>query len=107
MTTFASHHVPPGRSLAEGASPATIRAALSSGDHARFDDAYALALAQARQDYDLAPVHDMVEEWRRQAIAQSDPDAFRRMVRRAAEFFTGEPVPEDEPLATSRAKAGM
>ena len=49
----------------------------------------------------------MIEEYRCHAIAQSDPVAFRRSVRRAAEFFSGEPVPDDEPFAMTRVKAGM
>jgi hypothetical protein len=43
----------------------------------------------------------------RQAIAQSDPDAFCVMPDRAAAFYSGEPVPADEPFAVTRAKAGM
>jgi hypothetical protein len=72
-----------------------------------FDEAYARALEEAKRDYDLASLHATLENWRRQAIAQSDPDAFRLMVRRAAAFYSGEPVPADEPVAVTRAKAGM
>jgi hypothetical protein len=36
----------------------------------------------------------------------ADPDDFRRMVRRAAELLTGEPVPADEPPSVTCAKAG-
>jgi hypothetical protein len=94
-------------SLAPGASPATIRAALLPEDKAAFDEAYEQALNQAKRDYDLAALHATVENWRRQAIAQSDPEAFRLMVRRVAAFYSGEPVPADEPFAVTRAKAGM
>lgn len=72
-----------------------------------FDEAYERALEDARRTYDLTSVHETVEEWRRRAIAQSDPEAYRRTVRRAAEFFSGEPVADDEPFAVTRAKAGM
>lgn len=108
MTASASREDPSGgRSLSAGASPATIRAALLPEDQAPFDQAYAEALDEARRTYQLTPVLEAVEEWRRRAILQSDPEAFRRSVRRAAEFFTGQSVPEGEPFATTRAKAGM
>jgi hypothetical protein len=76
-------------------------------DKELFDQAYARALDEARRTYELAPVLETIEEWRRRAILQSDPEAFRRAVRRAAEYFTGEPVPEGEPFAITRMKAGM
>jgi hypothetical protein len=108
MTASASSDGSPrSRSLGEGASPGTIRAALFPEDRELFDQAYARALDDARRTYELAAVHETVEEWRRRAIAQSDPEAFRRTVRRAAEFFSGEPVADDEPFAVTRAKAGM
>ena len=94
-------------SLAQGASPAAIRAALLPEDKAAFDKAYGQALDQAKNDYDLAALHTTLENWRRQAIAQSDPETFRLMVRRAAAFYSGEPVPADEPFAVTRVKAGM
>lgn len=108
MTASASpYHVPADRSLAENASPATIREALLPEDRERFDEAYWQALDQAKRDYDMTPIHRTLERWRRQAIAQSDPEAFRLMVRRAAAFFSGQPVPDDEPFEVTRAKAGM
>lgn len=94
-------------SLAKGAQPAAIRAALLPEDKPLFDSAYEQALDRAKRDYDLAVLHDTLENWRRQAIAQSDSEAFRLMVRRAAAFFSGHPVPENEPFAVTRAKAGM
>ncbi|MCY7343768.1 MAG: hypothetical protein LH603_18550 [Pseudonocardia sp.] len=48
-----------------------------------------------------------VEHWRRNAVLQSDPAAYRHAVRHAAELLTGQPIPEDEPLDVTRAKAGM
>ncbi|MCD2186630.1 DUF6247 family protein [Actinomycetospora soli] len=107
MTTSTSPRPERRGSLARGASPASIRAALLPEDKTVFDAAYEDALERARRDYDLAALHDTLENWRRQAIAQSDPEAFRLMVRRAAAFFSGEPVPSDEPFAVTRAKAGM
>ena len=93
--------------MAEGASPRTVRAALFPEDRDLFDEAYATALDEARRTYEVTPVLETVEEWRRRAVLQSDPEAFRRSVRRAAEFFSGEAVPEDEPFAVTRARAGM
>lgn len=108
MTASASpQQVPAGGSLAEGASPAAIRAALLPEDRAVFDDAYWRVLDQAKREYDVTPLHETLENFRRQAIAQSDRDAFRTMVRRAAEYFSGEPVPDGEPFEVTRAKAGM
>ena len=69
--------------------------------------AYNAALEGARSTLHLAPVHELLEEWRCRAVLQADPEAFRRSVRRAAEFFTGEAVPDDEPFAVTRAHAGM
>ena len=108
MTASASPHQGPiGGSLAEGASPAAIRAALLPEDRGPFDEAYSRALDQAKRDDDVTGLHQTPEDWRRQAIAQSDRDAFRLMVRRVAEFASGEPVPEGEPFAVTRGKAGL
>ena len=107
VTTSSSPRPERPGSLAQGASPASIRAALLPEDKVAFDEAYERALDQAKRDYDLVALHATVENWRRQAIAQSDPEAFRVMVRRAAAFYSGEPVPADEPFAVTRAKAGM
>jgi hypothetical protein len=38
---------------------------------------------------------------------QTDPEAYRRTVRLAAELATGQPSPDDEPVEVSAAKAGM
>lgn len=108
MTASTSaHDAPSPRSLAAGASPAAVRAGLFAEDRTQFDAAYGAALDEARRTYELGPVHDVVEEWRRRAILQSDPEAFRQSVRRAAEFFTGTPVPDDEPFEITRAHAGL
>ena len=97
---------PQSGSLAVGASPAAIRSGLLAEDRLEFDAAYGSALNEART-YELAPMHEVLEQWRRRAILQSDPDAFRRSVRRAAEFYTGQPVPDGEPFAVTRANAGL
>ena len=93
--------------LAKGASPEAIRSALLPADQAEFDVAYDAALTEARTSRDLTSLFSMLERWRGIAALQSDPEVFRRVARRAAEKLTGEPSPEDEPLAATRAKAGM
>lgn len=50
---------------------------------------------------------DVIERWRRIAVLQTDPGAYRRTLRHAAELATGEPSPEDEPLEVTSAKAGL
>jgi hypothetical protein len=94
--------------LLPGASPATIRSWLATDeDRDRFLGDYAAALDRARDELDLTPVQDTIEEWRRIAVLQTDPAGFRRTVRYAAEQVTGQPSPEDEPLAVTRGKAGI
>lgn len=93
--------------LAPGAAPADIRAGLLVEDRAGFDAAYAEALEAARESLDLTELFETLEHWRRVAALQSDRADFIRMARQAAELLTGEPVPEDEPLAVTRAKAGL
>jgi hypothetical protein len=96
-----------GHPLGPGASPGHIRTALLPEDRARFDAAYELALASARESLDLTELFRTLEHWRRTALIQRDPEEFRRVVRRAAQLLTGEASPVDEPLAVTRAKAGM
>lgn len=93
--------------LAPGASPAEIRAALLPEDRAAFVAAYTGALDEARANLDLTALHDVVESWRRVAALQADRANFARVARRAAELRTGEPVPPNEPLQVTRAKAGL
>ncbi|MEJ2888865.1 DUF6247 family protein [Actinomycetospora aeridis] len=108
MTTLAApHERPDDRSLAVGASPAAIHAGLLPEDREAFLTAYGAALELARSTLHLAPVHHVVEEWRRRAVLQSDPAAFRHSVLRAAEFFAGEAVPDDEPFEVTRTRAGL
>jgi hypothetical protein len=107
MTASAPQEREDDRSLAPGASPAAIHGALLPAERDAFIAAYHAALDHARSTLHLAPVHDLLEEWRRRAVLQSDPAAFHRSVRRAAEFFTGRPVPDDEPFEVTRAHAGL
>jgi hypothetical protein len=96
-----------GHPLRPGASPAAIRARLLPADRERFDVAYEAALTESRRSLELAELFKTLERWRRVALLQSQPDDFRHAVRRAAELRTGRPIPEDEPLEVTRAKAGM
>lgn len=96
-----------GHPLRAGAAPAAIRAALMAADQVAFDTAYAAALTESRHSLELGGLFQMLEHWRRVALLQSDPENYRRMVRRVAETLTGEPVPADEPLEITRAKAGL
>lgn len=69
--------------------------------------AYTDALDAARGTFDLTMLFETLERWRRIAALQADRGNFQRVVRRAAELRTGEPVPADEPLSVTRAKAGL
>lgn len=96
-----------GHPLRQGASPHDIRAHLLPEDRDEFDAAYQAGLAEARVSLDLMGLFKTLEHWRRIALLQSDPAEYRRVVRRAAELLTDEIIPEDEPLAVTRTKAGM
>lgn len=76
-------------------------------DRTTFDAAYEAALAESRESLDLMGLFTMLEHWRRLAVLQSDPEGYRRAVRRAAEAQTGEKIPADEPLEVTRTKAGI
>lgn len=93
--------------LAQGVAPEAIRSALLPEDQVAFDAAYATALGEAREGFDLTGLFRMLERWRGVAALQRDPEVFRRVARRAAEKLTGHPSPEDEPLTVTRAKARM
>lgn len=69
--------------------------------------AYAGALETARDRLDLTELFEVLKQWRRVAVLQSDRESFRRVARRTAELVTGKPVPADEPLEVTRAKAGL
>jgi hypothetical protein len=93
--------------LAPGVSPSHIRSSLLPDDRAAFDAAYSQALDDARTSLELTALFEILERWRRIAALQADPDNFRRVARRAAELRTGQPIPPDEPLSVTRAKAGL
>ena len=106
--TYATAEQPLSRyPLAPGASPGHIRDGLLPEDRAAFDAAYTAALDAVRESLDLTTLFETLERWRRVAALQADRENFRRVARRAAELRTGEPVPADEPLSVTRAKAGL
>ena len=107
LSTAAARYDPEPHPLALGASPAVIRQWLLPEDAARFVAAYEAALDDTRASLDLGTVHDVVEHWRGIAILQTDPTAYRRTMRRAAELAMGEPSPDDEPLEITTSKAGL
>jgi uncharacterized protein DUF6247 len=93
------HPIPAIPPLPEGAGPRAIRAALLVEEREECDQAYRRALAEAGDTLELTGVLDVLEHWRRRAIMSADPQAYRRMLRRAAQLLSGDEVPEDEPLA--------
>ena len=106
--TYAFDEQPPsGHPLLPGASPAAIREGLLPSDRERFDAAFEAALTESRRSLELTELFRTLEHWRRIAVLQSSPDAYRHAVRRAAELLTGQPVSQDEPLEVTRAKARM
>jgi hypothetical protein len=108
VTAHASDVQRPGaHPLGPGASPHAIRAALLPDDRGAFDAAYTAALDAARECLDLTELFETLEQWRRIAVLHSDRENFRAVAQRAAELTTGEPVPDDEPLEITRAKAGL
>ena len=105
--TAAAHHEPARHPLAAGPSPAVVKQWLLPHAAQRFVAEYHAALDDARTSLELAGVLEVIEHWRRIAILQTDPEAYQRTLRHAAEIATGEPSPEDEPLEVTSAKAGL
>jgi hypothetical protein len=93
--------------LARGSRPVDIRAALLAEDHAEFDQALAAATDRFRASLDFSELFALLEQWRKIAVLQSDPDRFARVARRAAELNLGSPPAPNTTLAELRAQAGM
>ncbi len=72
-----------------------------------FDAAFQYALTHARESLELNELFRTLEQWRRLALLQRDPQRSGSVIRRAAERLTGEPVPEGEPLERTRRRAGL
>jgi hypothetical protein len=105
--TGAAQPEPAPHPLAAGASPAVVKQWLLPHNAERFIAEYREALDDARTSLQLEVVLEVVEHWRGIAILQTDPAAYRRTVRHAAQIATGEPSPQDEPLAVTSTKAGL
>ncbi len=66
------------------ASPAEIREVLLPEELPQFEQAYAEALRQAREEYRLDKLEACLRSWRRIAwMTASDPEAHRLMLQRA------------------------
>lgn len=91
------------------ASPAEVRAALVPEEAARFDRNWREVMARATETLDLTELFETLESWRLVArmTAAQGAEAHRAMLRRAAERYTGEPVPPDEPLEQTKARLGL
>ena len=74
-------------------SPAGVRSALVGDDRSVFEDDYRAALARASEDFDLTPIHEVVERWWRVAALSADPAANKRMLNAVADLRAGRPVP--------------
>ena len=96
---------PPGHPV-PARTPAEIRAALTGADRAEFERAYQATLAAASTDYDLAPLHDVIDQWWQVAVLTADPAAHQRMLDTAAALRRGETVPST-PWAAVRANLGI
>ncbi len=91
------------------ASPAQVRAALIPEEAEQFDLEWREVMARATDSLDLTEVFETLESWRFVAriTAVQGGQAQRALYRRAAEKYTGEPVPADEPVAVTKARLGL
>lgn len=91
------------------ATPREIRDALIPEEAVEFDQQWQASMARATETLDLADVFMTLECWRRIAMmtAAHGHDAHRQMLRRAAERFTGEAIPADEPVSVTKARIGI
>ena len=91
------------------ASPREIRDALIPEEAAEFDQQWQASMAKATETLDLSGVLEALECWRRIAMmtAAHGHEAHRQMLRRAAERFSGEAIPADEPVAITKARIGI
>lgn len=73
------------------ASPRDIRVALLPEEAGQFDSEWRAAMARAAERLDLTEVYEVVERWRSIAeMTAADPEAQRRMLRRADQILAGE-----------------
>lgn len=79
MTAAAAGPVEPGRPPFVDASPARIRAALTTEDAAAFDRHWRALMARATDRFDLTEVHEALQSWRQVAWVTSahGPEVYR------------------------------
>jgi hypothetical protein len=97
-------HAPGRRTPAR--TPAEVRAALTGSDRADFERDYQAAVARAAADYDLAPLHDVIDQWWQVAVLAADQVAHQRMLDTAAALRAGGPV-RSTPWAVVRTDLGV
>jgi hypothetical protein len=102
MTAEPHHHGHPIPSR----TPAAIRVVLADSDRTEFEREYQAALTRAGVDYDLAPVHDLLDRWWQIAVLTADARADRRMLDAAAALRAGRAVP-GIPWPVVRADLGL
>ena len=86
------------------ASPAEVRAALLAEEQRAFDVEYRRALGVSEESLTLDELCATLACWRRVAwMTHRDPAGHRRMLRTAAERFSGEPIAADESLERTKA----
>ena len=93
--------------LARGARPVDIREALLPEDRAEFDAALTAAADRFKQSLDFTELFSLLDQWRKIAALQSDPDRFARVARRVTELTSGRQPASDATLAELRAQAGI
>ena len=97
-------HVPD--ALLPARMPAGIRTALAGQDRTDFERGYQAALARAGTDFDLTPIHELLDHWWQIAVLQADRAAHQRTLDAAAALRAGHPVPST-PWAQVRAELGI
>jgi Family of unknown function (DUF6247) len=86
--------------------PAGVRAALTDRDRTGFERDYRAALERASAEFDLSPVHAVVERWWRIAVLSQDGTAQQRMLATVDLLRAGRPV-ASTPWRQVRSELGL
>lgn len=71
--------------------PRAIRDALLPEESGQFDSEWRTAMSRSAESLDLAEVYTVLDRWRGiAALTQADPEAHRRMLRRADRVLAGQ-----------------